>query len=83
MPIYAILPRPDEKYGKEWMTGGFAKMQEKKEQLEKVRRAFRDPNLQGWIPNDLLTILEQGENTEDILSQMEHFSTMLLTSLPV
>ena len=46
-------------------------MQEKKEQLEKVRRAFRDPNLQGWIPNDLLTILEQGENTEDILSQME------------
>ena len=46
-------------------------MQEKKEQLEKVRRAFRDSNLRGWIPNYLLTILEQGENTEDILSQME------------
>ena len=46
-------------------------MDEKKEQLEKVRRAFRDPYLRGWIPNNLLTILEQGENTEDILSQME------------
>ncbi len=42
-------------------------MDEKKEQLEKVRRAFRDPYLRGWIPNYLLTILEQGEDTEDIL----------------
>ncbi len=40
-------------------------MDEKKEQLEKVRRAFRDPYLRGWIPNYLLTILEQGEDTED------------------
>ena len=46
-------------------------MQENKEQLEKVRGAFRDPYLRGWIPNYLLTILEQGEDTEDILSQME------------
>ena len=46
-------------------------MDEKKEQLEKVRRAFRDPYLRGWIPNYLLTILEQGEDTEDILSKME------------
>ncbi len=35
-------------------------MDEKKEQLEKVRRAFRDPYLRGWIPNYFLTILEQG-----------------------
>ena len=46
-------------------------MDEKKEQLEKVRRAFRDPYLRGWIPKYLLTILEQGEDTEDILSKME------------
>lgn len=46
-------------------------MDEKKEQLEKVRRAFRDPYLRGWIPNYFLTILEQGENVEDILSKME------------
>lgn len=46
-------------------------MDEKKEQLEKVRRAFRDPYLRGWIPNYLLTILEQGEDAEDILSKME------------
>ena len=46
-------------------------MDEKKELLEKVRRAFRDPYLRGWIPNYLLTILEQGEDTEDILSKME------------
>lgn len=42
-------------------------MDEKKEQLEKVRRAFRDSYLRGWIPNYLLTILEQGEDTEDTL----------------
>lgn len=46
-------------------------MDEKKEQLEKVRRAFRDPYLRGWIPNYLLTILEQGEDTEDTLAKME------------
>lgn len=34
-------------------------MQEKKEQLEKVRRAFQTPDLRNWIPNYLLTILEQ------------------------
>lgn len=46
-------------------------MDEKKEQLEKVRKAFRDPYLRGWIPNYLLTILEQGEDTEDTLAKME------------
>ncbi len=46
-------------------------MDEKKEQLEKVRRAFRDPYLRGWIPNYLPAILEQGEDPEDILSKME------------
>ena len=71
MPIYAILPRPDEKDGKEWITGGFAKMQEKKEQLEKVRRAFRNPDLRNWIPNYLLTVLEQGEDTEATLAKRE------------
>ena len=34
MPVHAVLPRLGEKDGKEWMTGGFVKMQEKKEQLE-------------------------------------------------
>ena len=46
-------------------------MEEKKAQLDKVRRAFRNPNLRGWIPKYLLTILEQGDNIEDTLSKME------------
>lgn len=46
-------------------------MDEKKEQLEKVSRAFCDSYLRGWIPNYLLTILEQGEDTEDTLAKME------------
>lgn len=47
------------------------KMEEKKVQLDKVRRAFRNPNLRGWIPRYLLTILEQGDTIEDILPKME------------
>ena len=46
-------------------------MEEKKVQLDKVRRAFRNPNLRGWIPRYLLTILEQSEDIEDTLSKME------------
>ena len=46
-------------------------MEEKKVQLDKVRRAFRNPNLRGWIPRYLLTILEQGDGIEDTLSKME------------
>ena len=53
------------------MTGRFAKMQEKKEHLEKVRRAFRNPDLRNWIPNYLLTVLEQGEDTEATLAKRE------------
>lgn len=45
-------------------------MEEKKAQLDKVRRAFRNPNLRGWIPRYLLTILEQGDDIEDTLSKM-------------
>lgn len=47
-------------------------MEEKKAQLDKVRRAFRNPNLRGWIPRYLLTILEQGDDIEDTLSKMEY-----------
>ena len=46
-------------------------MEEKKVQLDKVRRAFRNPNLRGWIPGYLLTILEQGDDIEDTRSKME------------
>jgi hypothetical protein len=28
MSVHAILSRPGQKDGKEWMTGGFAKMQQ-------------------------------------------------------
>ena len=45
--------------------------EEKKVQLDKVRKAFRNPELRGWIPRYLLTILEQGEDIEDTLSKME------------
>ena len=51
--------------------GGFAMIQKKEEQLERVRRAFRNPDLRGWIPNCLLTVLEQGEDTEHTLLKME------------
>lgn len=63
------------------MTGGFAKVQEKKDplELEKVRHAFRDPNLRGWIPKYRLTILEYGPEiiTMDnvIFYQLRHFQT--------
>ena len=46
-------------------------MEEKKEQLDKVCRAFRDTTLRNWIPRYLITVLEQGNDIEDTLSKME------------
>ena len=46
-------------------------MEEKKVQLDKVCRAFQNPELRGWIPRYLLTILEQGDDIDDTLSKME------------
>ncbi len=53
------------------MTEKILTIEEKKTQLDKVRRAFRNPDLRGWIPRYLLTILEEGDAIEDTLSKME------------
>ena len=71
MPVHVVLPWSGKKDGKEPRIEGTVMMEEKKAQLDKVRRAFRNPNLRGWIPRYLLTILEQGDNIEDTLSKME------------
>lgn len=44
---------------------------EKKEQLERVRKAFRNPDLRCRIPNYLITVLEEDSGTEEILLKME------------
>lgn len=67
MPVHAVLPRLGKKDGKEPGIEETAMIEEKTVQLDKVRRAFRNPNLRGWIPRYLLTILEQGEDVEDII----------------
>ena len=45
--------------------------EEKKVQLDKVRKAFRNPELRGWIPRYLLTILEQENGLEDTLPKVK------------
>ena len=71
MPVHAVLPRSGKKDGKEPGIEGTVMMEEKKAQLDKVRRAFRNPDLRNWIPNYLLTVLEQGEDTEATLAKRE------------
>ena len=65
MPVHAVLSRSGKKDGEGLRTEEIVmieeKMEERKVQLDKVRRAFRTPNLRGWIPRYLLTILEQGD----------------------
>ena len=46
-------------------------MEESRENLIRVRKAFQNPTLRSWIPKYLLTILEQGNDIEDTLSKME------------
>ena len=49
MPVHAVLPRSGKKDGKEPGIEGTVMMEEKKVQLDKVRRAFRNPNLRAWM----------------------------------
>ncbi len=45
-------------------------LKEDKEQFVKVRQAFQNQRLRGWIPRYLLSVLEQDE-TEDTLEKLE------------
>lgn len=45
--------------------------EEKKEQLDRVGRAFRESYIRNWIPNYLLTILEQNEDADATLAKLE------------
>ena len=46
-------------------------MEESRENLIRVRKAFQNPTLRSWIPKYLLTILEQDNDIEDILTKIE------------
>ena len=49
MPVHAVLPRSGKEDGKEFGIEETVMMEEKKVQLDKVRRAFRNPNLRAWM----------------------------------
>ena len=53
MPVHAVLSRSGKKDGEGLRTEEIVmieeKMEEKKVQLDKVRRAFRNPNLRAWM----------------------------------
>lgn len=49
MPVYAVLPRAGKKEGKEPGIEETVMMEEKKMQLDKIRKAFQNPEVRGWI----------------------------------